>query len=190
MLSSKALVIVTLFVGGILLTTLSFINLSFDNAFRKNTRESVSAGNAVFPAFRGAQSKTPMACFVTRVSSAQIGYLLVLALGLYHTELPSICMLIVDEDSDSDQTRLNKTIALINKIIHRSNFATLVNVRPLAARHTDRFHMMNNILVDFYLKSPRNSWKCEYIIFTEANSFYSKKFGHCTKRTSKEVHDW
>jgi hypothetical protein len=118
----------------------------------------------------------PTLCVVTRIYYAQISYLPVFALALYHTHPHNIRIYVVNTDNRTDLPQLEQTIQFINQLVLRTDFVILLNFGEPSTDKDYGYEMTDRALAYLYQQYAKSSSICQYVTFTNADNFYSRNF--------------
>ncbi|CAF1375991.1 unnamed protein product, partial [Adineta steineri] len=171
------LAIAVLFISGVKILLFDQYGFNIVELLQKNGGKHDMSTGLLFSNSKKYVSSSHMICFIARVYDQTIGYLLVLALGLHHTGLDNIHILILNTDRRTNMKRLMETIKLINELALRSDYAILVDVGMPSAKNDYGFGVTDRILAYLYKQNRRSPLTCEYVVLTNADNFYSQSFG-------------
>ena len=115
-------------------------------------------------------------CVLIRVHSGHISYLPVLALALNHTGFDNIHLYVINIDKNRNNKSLVHIIQIIDTIILRTNYITLLDV-GMPKENDFGFTMTDRALTFLYKQYEHSPSLCQYVIMTNGDNLYSKDLG-------------
>ncbi|CAM4986194.1 unnamed protein product, partial [Rotaria socialis] len=153
------------------LTIIRFSGLSLSQAliFKNNDFKNLHPGILM-------ESESISLCVLIRVHRGHLPYLPVLALALSHTGFRKINLYVINIDKAIDHQLLSHTINIVNKIVLRENYITLLDV-GIPKTDDFGFTLTDCALTYLYKRYEKFPAECQYIILTNADNFYSQDLG-------------
>jgi hypothetical protein len=115
-------------------------------------------------------------CGLIRVHSGQLSYLPVLALALSHTGFGRMHLYVISIDTSIDNQLLLRTIDMINTIVRRVDYITLLDVGT-SDENDYGFTLTDRALTYLYHQYEHSPSTCQYVILTNGDNFYSRELG-------------
>jgi hypothetical protein len=184
-LSARVLWIVSLFLAFVL--SVFFYNISdfsFTQSFKYRNHSFLLSKQFRFQFNHNLSSSSSGLCVITRVHGPNIGYLPVLAFALRHSILGNVRMYVINTDNRTDIHLLAQAIRFINEVVHSMDYVTLMDLGIPSVGNDYGYNMIDRALGYLYDHYEQYTSICQYVIFTNADNFYSRNFG------KKFFHTW
>jgi hypothetical protein len=86
-------------------------------------------------------------------------------------------MLVVNIGTQSNKKLINQTVNIINRLVGRTHYATLMNLGIPSMKNDFGFELTDRLLTQLYDQYLQSTSTCEYVILTNGDNFYSRRLG-------------